>query len=511
MIQIPVFRAPIVRAVMFGVQTRALRRAPRRLGRLLLAGSAMALLAGCLAPTHYTAPGFGFGDGYGRAGKAGGKFGRSGPVLLSNAMWWQRLKDPVLDGLIAEALKKNYSLREAREKVVEARATLGTVPSPDGSLQVSLDSKLTGKDTASETLGLSWMLDPWGGNLASRKSAMASYEIAAAEADAAQLLVIYNLANAYLNLRYRQEVLGLREGELSMRRRTLGLTRTLAQSSEATKLDITRSRARVADIEARLPEARAAITATQNEIAVLTGHAPGHLPVAVGRAPQPRVSLSPEVGIPADLLRNRPDIRISERVYYGAIAEIDVARAALYPTLSLTGAITVNALASGSSATSYYLGPAIQFPALPATGKARVEARHSAARQAHLSWSSTVLSAIMEVENALVDYRASTEALAAAGRATGLYSEALSLRRRLVEAGEATVSDLIDAEQELSDAEDMRAQMRFQQARAFVDLNVRLGSGSRVGKDGDPMPGGAVSSARVDPEPQIQARAVNGG
>lgn len=482
-----------------GLRTRAARVSSSLVLRRSVAVSALALLAGCLAPTEYNQPSFGFGDRFASA-KAGGKYARSGPVLLSNAMWWKRLNDPVLDQLIDEALKQNFDLREAREKVVEARATLKAQPSPDGSVSTNYEGKITGRDSNSQSLGLSWMLDPWGGNLARRKGAMADFEIASAEADAAQLLVIYNLANAYLTLRYQQEVLALREAELSMRRRTLGLTQTLVKSSEATKIDLTRSRARVADIEARLPEARAAIQGTQNEIAVLTGHAPGKLAIPTTRRGQPKADLSPQVGIPADLLRNRPDIRIKERLYYGAIADIDVARAARYPTLSLTGAITLNTLAAGSSATSQYFGPAIQFPALPATGKARVEARHSAARAAHLSWSSTVLGALMEVENSLLDYRAGSEALAAAARATGLYGEALNLRRRLVEAGEATLSDLIDAEQELSNAKDQRALMRFQQARAFVDLNVRLGSGSRAGQDGDPMPGGQTKARRADPQ-----------
>ena len=498
--------------IQFSVQrTRSPRAASSRFLRLTAAASCLALLAGCLAPTDYKQPSFAFGGAYG-SGK-GGKFGRSGPVLLSNAMWWKRLNDPVLDQVIDLALKQNYTLREAREKVVEARATLKTTQGADSTLSSDYQGRITGRESNSQILGLSWMIDPWGGNLARRKGAMADYEIAAAEVDAAQLLVIYNLSNAYLTLRYQQEVLALREAELAMRRRTLGLTQTLVRSSEATKLDLTRSRARVADIEARLPDARAAITATRNEIAVLTGHAPGMLKIPTSPRGQPQAGLSPQVGIPADLLRNRPDIRIKERLYYGAIADIDAARAAQYPTLSLTGAITLNTLAAGRSSTSHYFGPSVQFPALPSTGKARLEARHSAARQAHLAWSSTVLGAIMEVENSLLDYRASSEALAAASRATGLYGEALNLRRRLVEAGEATLSDLIDAEQEVSQAKDLRAQMRFQQARAFVDLNVRLGSGSRAGQVGDPMPGGVASSARGDPEPRAPARAqaVNGG
>lgn len=164
------------------------------------------------------------------------------------------------------------------------------------------------------------------------------------------------------------------------------------------------------------------------------------------------------------------------------MAEIDATRAAQYPTLSLSGTISLNALQGGSRGASYYLGPALSFPALPpGIGRARVAAQHARARQAHLAWRQTVLGALLEVETALLDYRAATEALNGAERAYRLYAESLSLQREVFDAGEVTVGDLITAEEELAGAEETLATRTRDQAQAFVALNVRLGAGNAAG------------------------------
>ena len=194
----------------------------------------------------------------------------------------------------------------------------------------------------------------------------------------AQLLVLFNTANAYLDLRYRERLMALRRDELRSRRETLALIRRMADGGAATRLEITRSAARVAEIEAQLPGLEAAIAAKRNEIAVLVGTAPGG--VETGRGGSiPRPTLSPEVGIPADLLRNRPDILAAERRYYAALADLGAAEAARYPRLSLSGAISITAIRAGRDLTQAHLGPLVQLPAIPGTAtEAAVGARRAA-------------------------------------------------------------------------------------------------------------------------------------
>jgi len=445
---------------------------------------AMAVLMGCAPGKPYEGPRFPFMSSY-RAAHSGA------PVLLSNAEWWKRFKDPVLDQVVTLALKDNLSLAIARERVIEARAELRQVPGAAVlSPSVGVTAEGTGSSgpdgTGTARLGLSWMLDPYGAKREQLKAAGARAEAADAERDAAQLLVLYNVANAYVDLRYRQRVLQLRRQELDSRQQTLALTRRMAEANSATRLDTTRSQARVAEIQSQLPELEAAITAKKNEIAVLSGAAPGTLPINLDAGGgQPRPDLAPDMGIPADLLRNRPDIKIAERRYYAALSDIGVAQARLYPSLSLTGEITLNALKGGRSGSEYFFGPTISFPSLP-TGSTRaaVDARISQAKQAHATWKSTVLTAILEVENALLDYRAVSESLQAASRATKLYSEARDLTQEVFRREDATLGDLIDAEQAVAQSQDALAEARLRQAQSFVALNVRLGSGNSAGLGG---------------------------
>ena len=463
--------------------------APRRSPvsrRALLTMLSAATLSGCATGSAYVPPAFPFLSRYARATEVP-------PVLLSNSAWWQGLDDAVLNQLIALALAGNLTLSVARERVTQAQATRQAVPlsallSPSARAQVSGSGDADPATQSTVQLGLSWMLDPYGARREQLRTADAQIDMSAAEVDAARLLVLFNMANAYTALRYSQRIAALAQGELDSRLQTLALTRRLADAESATRLDIIRSEARVAEIRAGLPDQDAAVSAKLNEIAVLAGLAPGTLPAALMQAlgsggqprpGQPRPALSPQVGIPADLLRNRPDIRIAERRYYAAVAQIGVAEAALYPSLSLTGTISLDALNGGPRSAEYFFGPVLQLPSLPlGSGRAAVEARRAAARQELEAWKSTVLNAILEVENALVDYQAVAASMQSTAQADRLYREALDLTRDVFERGEATLGDLIDAQEAVSGADRAVAAMALRHAQSFVALNVRLGAGN---------------------------------
>lgn len=461
---------------------------PRALARAGLALATGLALAGCLKTGPYDPPRFPFAAGFRAAGTD-----KAVPVLLANSAWWERLGDPVLDRLVAHALQGNPGIAAAQARITQARAAFAATPglaSNGASLSSGAGLGLSGSDTSGGAqaggtldLGFSWLLDPYGARRAERQAAGARITVAEAETDAARLALIRAMATAYVDLRYSQRRLALHEQEMRSRRQTLAMTRTLFAAEAVTRLEIIRSEGRLAEIEAELPLRRAAITARQNEIAVLAGVAPGgagRLGVNLDmRAAQPQPALSPEVGIPADLLRNRPDIRIAERRYYIALADLGQAKAALYPRLSLAGTISASVLRGGGGGTGYSFGPALQLPVLPgAPARATVDGGRARVTEAHALWKSTVLAAILEVENALIDYRAASASAAASEKAVRLYGEALALTRQVFEQGDATLGDLIDAEQALATAEETRAGMRLRRGQSFVDLNTRLGAGS---------------------------------
>lgn len=461
---------------------RVLQTATLRLPAAALWPTAALLFVTACAPQDpYAPPTFPFLASYHGAA-------RGAPVLLGNDAWWQRLNDPVLNQLVTAALAGNPSLEAARARVGQARAAAAATPGL-GSLQPSLSAQSSaafGDDPTNQgrvQLGPSWLVDPYGANRAAKAASRAGAEVADAELSAARLLLLYNLGNAYVDLRYRQTLLALREAEARSRRQTLAMTRTLVEAQDATRLDTARSEARVAEIEGQMPGLRAAVAATRNEIAVLTGVAPGTLAISLDqRAGQPRPRLAPDVGIPADLLRNRPDIQIAERRYYIALAGLTQARAALYPRLTLSGSLSLNVAEGGGRAAGYVFGPTLELPPLPGNrARAGVVSAEAAIAEAHANWKATVLTALLEVQNAMLDYQAATTAQGSADKAARLYGEALDLTRKLAGEGNATLGDLITAEQALAAAQQTQADTLYQRARSFVALNVRLGAGNGAG------------------------------
>jgi multidrug efflux system outer membrane protein len=466
-------------------------RAPQGPARGRRAAAAVLLLAvaGCTAMPAYEAPGFAF-----RPGFAGARAGV--PVLLQNDAWWRRFGDPVLDALAARALDGSLTLAIARERVRVAQAELAARPGAESvtpRLGLAREGRAGGRhDTALEAgLGLDWLFDPWGERRATLAAAGARAEIAAAEVDAARLGLLAALAGAYVELRHAQRLAALRGQELRAREQTRALVAELAGRGAATRLDLARAEALVAETRAALPGVQAQIEARKAEIAVLAGVAPGSLGINLDAgAAQPRPRVAPEVGIPADLLRNRPDIRIAERGYYAALADLGAARAARWPRLSLGGSITLTAARRGGGAADYSFGPALVLPGLDGSDPgARVAAREAAARAAHLAWRAAVLEAIREAETGLAGWAAAGASVRGAERTVRLYREVRELTREVVTRDGATIRDLIDAEQSVAAAEIALAGALREAALAFVRLNASLGSGS-----GGPAAGPAAAA-----------------
>lgn len=433
-------------------------------------------LSACSPESPYYAPTFAFKNNY--ASAKGGS-----PVLLSNTEWWRGFKDPTLNALIDQAMRENIDLAIARERVNEARAQVDSID-PEASITPDIEAKRskgfngTPQTRTAAGVEFSWLLDPYGARREQIKASRALVEVADAEVAAARLLLLQNLCNAVIDLRYRQQLLMVRQEEVRARRQTLTLTRTLVEQGSGTRLDLVQTEARLAETEAVIPVLRAAIGQEKYRIAVLLGVAPGSLPVDLDRtARQLRPTVTPNVGIPSDLMRNRPDIRIAERLYYASLSDLAVARASLYPQLSLTGSISLLSI-SGAGGSEYVFGPSIVLPALPdSPRRAAVTGRESRVRQANASWKGAVLDALYDVESALLNYSASSEAVIRSQRTVSLYDETVSLTRDLVSKDGATIPALLEAQENSADAKLVLAENLRQKARSFVSLNVSLGSG----------------------------------
>ncbi|PZR52004.1 MAG: nodulation protein NodT, partial [Stutzerimonas stutzeri] len=200
---------------------------------------------------------------------------------------------------------------------------------------------------------------------------------------------------------------------------------------------------------------------------------------------QPMPRYATRTGIPADLIRNRPDIRAAERRLEAATAQIGVAEADLYPSIELGGSIGATrnfTSAATGNLTSWSFGPTLTLPIFNGGSlKARVKIARSEAEQQYLTWKSTVLNAVEEVENAQAALIRDGQTVAAQRKVVNSYEQTLNLARESYRGGASTILDVLDAERNVSTARLQLASAIRQLARDFVALNVAIGGGAEIG------------------------------
>ncbi len=435
-----------------------------RVFTLVLAATAGTMLVSCSGPSTYEAPQMALSDHYSITQPA--QVNRR-----AGAAWWTAFEDTTLDALIARALGQNLSIAEARARVreSEALARRAGIQTADVSADVTLAS--TGGDTTG--LNLAAIFSP--GRRAEIKAARARLDAERNAETNARRLVVGELARAYADLRYFQVLLKYRQQDLRSRQRTLNDIRAQFDVQEATRLDVVRAEALLAQTRAEIPQVEAEVYILRSRIATLLGEAPGvaglHFDASGGQL-VPRGGS--KIGVPADLLRARPDVRQAEREYAAAVSDLSVAKAARYPSLSLAGLIQAP-LEGGASAESLELGfnlPIFTQPALAAN----VSAAEARVDLALIGWKKTVVSAVDEVESALLALAAGQRSVSASADVVRLNQEALDLSRRLfLDGGQSTVLEVLDRERALSESRASLAKAQRNVAQDYIRLYTALG------------------------------------
>lgn len=278
----------------------------------------------------------------------------------------------------------------------------------------------------------------------------------------------------YIDLRFFQQLLEFRRADAASRRRTLNDLETLRAAGETIDIDVVSARALLVEARGELPVLEADAISRRNQLAALIGRTSSDLGMDLAFAQhQPVPGGSTERGLPADLLRQRPDIRGAERRYASALADISVARAALYPSLSLSGQIGIP-LDDGADAS---LTPGLSIPVFnrPAL-RAGVDAAEARAVAAFQDWRTAVLTSVQELESALARRVAAERAVTAAEQVVALQRRALQLSRRLLtEGGDVTAFEILDRERELTSARTALAQSRRDLGLADITLRAALG------------------------------------
>ncbi len=437
--------------------------------RLVSAFLALPALMGCLNLVEYREPDVDLPDRYALLAPV--------PVSTSEtARWWGLFKDPLLNTLVDRVQAENLNLKEADERVTEARAIArreGNTVSGSANLNANARNTI---DTAG--FGLSLALDPFGRKRSEADAALERLEAAQFNLKDAQLAVASEVMLAYVDLRFSQQSLVFRMQDLKSRKESLEATNSLMREGAATRLDELRLEALVAEARADIPRLSSDITRQKNGIATLLGTVPQNLDVDLRFAgAQPYPATIVQVGVPADLLRRRPDIRAAERNYAAAVSQVNAAEAARYPSLTLSGDISAP-LEGGLNNTSG-IGIGLNIPVFNQPGlAAQVDVNSSRAAQAYLQWRRLVLTSVADVETALTAVGSARQEVQAAQTALRLNLEALQLSQELYTSdGTVTVIDLLGAERAVTAARSTLALAIRTYAREVIVLYVALGVG----------------------------------
>ena len=409
-----------------------------RTGRSAATVLAAALaVAGCGTPQPYTRPVLEVPPAFKEA--AGWKQADPRAAEVPD-QWWRLFNDPVLDGLQNEVVVGNENLRAAVARYRQAQAALaasraGLSPTLGGGFSASRSGGpsagggAAGSRTANNlalSASASWEIDLWGRLAGQVDSSQAQLQASQYDLAAARLSIQATLAQTYFSLRAAEAQAALLEGTLEAYRRSLQLTQNRYAAGVASAADVAQAQAQLKSTEAQWIEVRSNRAQFEHAIAVLLGKAPAafDLPRTAGLPPAPEVPAQ----LPSTLLERRPDIAAAERRVAAANAQIGVARAAFFPSLTLSaqagfrGATLAHLVSSPNLFWS--LGPALALSLFDGGARqAAVDAARAATEQAAASYRQTVLTALQEVEDNLVlaaslqqEFATQSEALAAARR-----------------------------------------------------------------------------------------------
>ncbi len=465
------------------------------------AALAMLALAGCAAVgPDYRAPATALDPGFVGAGVA---TLNSSPVRDDIAVFWRGFNDAALTGLIDRALAANGDVRIAQARLQEARAGQDEADAAsrpgvgvDTSVQRAIRpltqqpgasrSERTG-NTLDASLVAGWEIDLFGRLRRGSEQAAALAQAGVAGVAAAQTAVAAEVARNYLELRGLQQRLQLTQDSLLNQRDALGITRVRVDNGRGTQLDLERAQGLVASTEAALPALQNAIERSVFRLATLTAQPPRALLASLGTpAPLPSLPLSDlsalPAGTPAQWLQRRPDVLVAERQLAAATAGIGLARSELYPRISLSGLLGLNAATLSAAGTRdalrYSLGAGLTWTPFDSGAiRARIRASEARSLQSLANFEQTVATALEDTEGAFSSYTRNAQRAEKLLTAERSANESSRLARLRYEAGLTDFLAVLDAEREVLNSRDQRVQAQVATATSLVAVYSALGGG----------------------------------
>lgn len=414
-----------------------------------------------------------------------------------DVQWWKRFADPVLNKFIAEALIYNRDILAAVARAEYARAQLGLAraelfPLVNAEAQGTPtwvdNSKVSGGATAPFSAGFSasWELDLWGKLRNANEAALARLLATEAAQQGVRLSIAGQTANGYFLLRSLDSQLGTAERTVRSREDAFRIYEARYEQGLINELDLVRAKTEVETAQTALYRTRVSLDAAESALAALLGRSPrlimdGTLERGLSLESIPTPPVIP-AGVPSDLLERRPDIREAEMTLQASNADVGVAKAAWFPSISLTGLFGVvspelHSLMSHPLQTWSY-GATGSVPLLD-FGRVRsnVEASEAQLRETYANYEKTVQNAFRDTRDALTRQRESTNIVDSLERMVKDLRIAVDLARTRYDNGYSSYLEVLDAERSLFDSELNLASARSDRLTAIVNVCLALGGG----------------------------------
>lgn len=419
----------------------------------------------------------------------------------SLAEWWKTLDDPILDRLVEQALSGNREIRIALTRIRQARAGLGVAakaldPSVEGSAQYRRTQSGTpnaddddpflftsGSDYYDVGFDAAWELDLFGKKYRNIEAAVADLQSDEEGLRNVLISLVSEVASNYVRLRTFQQQLEIVNRNLDLQEQVLSVLEDQAKVGLISRLQVQQSKYNIENTRSRIPGYRISIEETLNTLAILLGRTPGDMHQELGDPtpiPVPEVELA--IGIPADILRRRPDIRRAERELAAQTARIGAATADLYPSFRLGGSLGMSAASLNSFFSDNSPGLSIiPFISVPVFNRDRIrdqiEIQNAIQERYLIEYESTVQDAVKEVRDALIAYGEEQKRNIILERGAKEARSALDIADEQYRAGLVSFINVLDAQRALLTFEESQVNSQGSVTQDLIRLYKALGGG----------------------------------
>ena len=406
------------------------------------------------------------------------------------AIWWTSINDPILTNLIERAKENNLDIKRAYARIYESRARRNmTIASlyPGINLSGSLTSTIreddrNASDLYSAGLDASWEMDIFGGTRRSIEAADADFQSTQENLHDVLVSLMAEVALNYIDIRTYQARLAAIEESINAQEETYQLTTWRYEAELSDALAVQQAQYNLESSRSQIPALRAGLEQSMNSLAVLLGEEPGKLNHEVSTPePIPSAPNNITIGVPLDIIRQRPDIRSTERSLAAQTARIGVAKARLYPSFTLNGSFGLTAASmSDISSAPWTLsgGPRLSWPVFDAGAiRQNIEVQSALTEQLLIQYESTVLNAMNEVESALISYMSEQQKREYLQKAAQSAKLAAELARQKFEAGLTDFSNVLDSQRSALSFQDQLAQSSGAVISNLIRLYKALGGG----------------------------------